>query len=167
MTEPSERIRRLQAIAQQAAQPEEEATAGQTALTFILAGERYALPLEEVREVIRIGHITPLPGLPPAVLGATGLRGNVLPVIGTARLMGLEASPATAESRLVVVEQAGQTFALLADQVEDITVLPSSALHPPAEAEGRTFVRAIAGEGPETVRLLDLARLLEAVDYAG
>jgi len=139
-------------------------------LTFVLADERYALPLQELREVRRMGAITPIPGLPAAILGAIGRHGQVLPVLDLRRLLRLGEAAPTAASRLLVVQHQGTTAALLADQVEDIANLPSATLRPapsrPSEGAG-AFLQAIAGEGEDTVRLLDLARLLEAVRHGG
>ena len=45
-----------------------------------VAGEHYALPVEDVLEVAELRAITPVPGAPPAVLGVRNLRGQVLPV---------------------------------------------------------------------------------------
>ncbi|MGC9025267.1 MAG: chemotaxis protein CheW, partial [Chloroflexia bacterium] len=123
-------------------------------LVFYLADERYAFPLDTVREVSRVGHITPLPGLPAAVLGATGLRGEVLPVLDLRQLLGLPKSPLTAESRLLIVQHEGLAAAMLVDRVEDIAALPESTWQtPPAEAEETApFLQAIARQEEKTTR---------------
>ncbi len=162
------RSRRVQEIEEELARRAEEPERGPeevlNVLVFYLSDERYAFPLEVVREVGRVGHITPLPGLPAAVRGATGLRGEVLPVLDLRRMLGLPERPLTAESRLLIVQQGNIVAAMLADRVEDIAALPASTLRtPPAEAEGRPlFLWAIAHQGEEAIRVLHLAGLLEA-----
>lgn len=166
-----ERIQRLQEeIARRSAQPEEEAGEPRPVLVFLLAGERYAFPLNVVREVCRIRAITPLPGLPAAVLGATGLRGEVLPVLDLRRILRLPEEPIGPESRLLVVRHETTTAALLVDQVEDIAELPPAAIEPPpssAADDGWALLEGIAHEGSRTTRLLGLSRLLEAVRHGG
>lgn len=166
----SRRIQEIQEeVARRAEEPEEGPEGGLNVLVFYLSDERYAFPLEVVREVGRVGHITPLPGLPAVVLGATGLRGEVLPVLDLRRILGLPERPPDAESRLLVVRHGDTVAAMLADRVEDIAALPVSALQtPPAEAEGQLpFLQAIARQGEEAVRVLNLAGLLEAVRHGG
>jgi purine-binding chemotaxis protein CheW len=50
-------------------------------LVFETAGRRYALPLMEVREVVRAVAITALPGAPAAVEGVVNVRGELIPVM--------------------------------------------------------------------------------------
>ena len=45
-----------------------------------LGAERYALPVEQVQEVVELERLTPVPGAPPATLGIHNLRGQILPV---------------------------------------------------------------------------------------
>jgi purine-binding chemotaxis protein CheW len=163
------RIQQLQEeIARRAEQPSAGPEEALTTLLFSLAGERCALPLNVVREVSRVGVITPLPGLPPAVLGATGLRGEVLPVLDLRRLLDLEEKPPTVDSRLLIVRHGTVTAALLVDGVEDIAGFPGEALlPPPTDASGGApaFLQGLVRQGKRTIYLLDLARLLEAVRH--
>jgi len=169
MTSAQERIQQIQEeIARRAAGPEEGQEMTPPVLVFLLAGERYAFPLAAVREISRLRPVTPLPGLPPSLLGAAGLRGEVLPVIDLRRLLALPETPSTAASRLLIVHHEGVTAALLADQVEDIGTLPQESISPPptsAAGETAAFLQGIAHEGEQTTRLLDLPRLLEAVRH--
>ena len=50
-------------------------------LTFILAGEHYAVDTLKVREILECTRFTPVPRMPPTVRGAANLRGVVVPVI--------------------------------------------------------------------------------------
>lgn len=164
-----DRITQLQEqIARQAALPEEVHEEDESVLVFLLAEERYAFPLAVVREISRLRPITPLPGLPTTVLGAAGLRGEILPIIDLRRMLALPESPTTDTSRLLVVQHEGTTAALLADQVEDIAALSRSHLEPaPVGADGQAppFLQGVAHEGKRATRLLDLPRLLEAVRH--
>lgn len=50
-------------------------------LTFELQGERYAVDLALVREVLTLGPVTRVPGAPGGVVGAAAVRGRVLAVV--------------------------------------------------------------------------------------
>lgn len=171
MVEQSERVRQIQEeLARRAALPEEGESKTLTVLTFVLAGERYALPLGEIREVNRVAAVTPIPGLPPTVVGALGLRGQIVPVLDLHRVLGLETQDQTTDSRLVIAQHEETAAALLVDGVEDIATFPIDALRPaPLDSadEKSVLLQGIFGEGQGTTRLLDLARALKVVRDGG
>src|SRR5690349_17599915 len=69
---------------QLAQRPAYDASAGhgtRNVLTFRLGDERYGWPVENVRAIARISHLTHVPSAPPFYLGVTSLRGQVLSVL--------------------------------------------------------------------------------------
>jgi len=94
-------------------------------------GEHYALPVTGVREVAKLGHLTPVPGAPPAVLGVWNLRGDVMAVIDLAALLGLQS--AGAQDRIVVVEDGERRGGLAVESLVDVGAVPSSV--DPVESE--------------------------------
>src|SRR5262245_27747429 len=95
-----------------------------TVITFTLGAELYAVPLAEAREVARVGGITPVPSLPPALLGAMNLRGEILAVADLRPLLGLEPGRVTPTSRLVIVTHGGEPIGLLVDGIGDVFDVP-------------------------------------------
>ena len=55
--------------------------ARRTIVVFLVDGQRYALPLSAVDRAVRAVAVTPLPEMPPQVLGAINVHGRVLPVL--------------------------------------------------------------------------------------
>lgn len=87
-----------------------------------VAGERYALLVDAVREVARVETLSQLPGAGNAVLGLVTLRGEIVPVLDTAALLGArgEVAPRT----VVVIDMGGTRAALAVDEVVDVTTMP-------------------------------------------
>ncbi len=50
-------------------------------LIFSLASSTYAIPVNQVREIITTVTLTPVPGAPDYLAGVTNLRGHILPII--------------------------------------------------------------------------------------
>lgn len=50
-------------------------------VVFEVGGEEYAIPIAEVKEVVKAPHITPLPQTPKYMLGLCNVRGNVVAAI--------------------------------------------------------------------------------------
>lgn len=59
------------------------------ALLLPVESDFYALPIGWAREVVRAPSITPLPTAPPMVLGLFNLRGEIVPLLDTATLLGI------------------------------------------------------------------------------
>ena len=61
-------------------------------LTFLLAGEEYAISILKVKEIIEYDTVTRVPNTPECVRGVMNLRGSVVPVIDLAVKFGQESS---------------------------------------------------------------------------
>lgn len=86
------------------------------------AGEEcWSMPVEEVRAVVRVEGFVRVPGAPPDVAGLVNVRGEVLPAVKTARMLGADGAEADgSESWALVVEDGGARAALLVDEVLDV-----------------------------------------------
>lgn len=118
-------------------------------------GERYALPVQDVREVETRGELTPVPGAPAVVAGIRNLRGAVLPVVELAGALGLGAAEGPV---LVVAEADGLVAALAVGEVIGVEPLPA-----PLEAVDEPGLRGRALVDGELVGVLDAGALLRAI----
>src|SRR5436190_24269224 len=105
----------------------------------VAGGEHYALPVDGVLEVAEVTQVTPVPGAPAAILGVANLRGQIIPVVDLALLLGLRARYAPA--RIVVAEQAGRRAGLAVETVTDVGLVdePTEAVESPL-LRGASFV---------------------------
>jgi purine-binding chemotaxis protein CheW len=113
------------------------------AIVLPVGADRYGIELTDVREVVPEPQLTPVPGAPSTVLGVVNLRGNVVPVLDTAGLLGL---PPLDRIAFAVIAEFDAGLAGLAVDGEPATAL----LEEPA-GQGRF---ALAG-GIVTVLALD------------
>lgn len=131
-------------------------------VTFDVAGEAFALPMDRVSEVAVMPRITRVPGSPPFVRGMVNLRGNVLPVLDLALRFGLGRSREA--SWLVVVSCDDELLGLAAEAVGKIAGLPRSSIVPPPPrlpAAAAAYLEGVARVAGRFVIMLDLDRLLE------
>lgn len=95
------------------------------AILLPVGPDLYALELEHVREVVPEPVITPLPGAPPVVCGVLSLRGEVVPVLDTTALLGLDGGGSS--SHAVVVEAPAGLAALTAGAAPRVVELGAGA----------------------------------------
>src|SRR5215212_10563673 len=124
---------------------------------FRLGDESFALPVAQVLEVAELGSLARVPGAPPSVLGVRNLRGQVLPVIDLAGVLGT--AHARRAQRLVITEEAGRRAGLAIDEVTDVAELtgPLQDAHSPF-LSGSTLV-----EG-DLVGIVDVEGVFSAVE---
>jgi purine-binding chemotaxis protein CheW len=95
---------------------------------FTLAGHDYALPLEQVEQVIPTVEVTPLPGAPEIVSGIINLRGRIIPVLDIRRRFRLPGKEPGLNDHLLVARTSRRTVALQVDQAKGVAVYPAGAV---------------------------------------
>jgi len=140
----------------------EETAPERELLVLWLGDDPYALPVERVREIVRLRPITPMPRVPDAVRGVLSLRGDIVQVIDLRRRLGLAPDPTENPRRRIVVlgSEDGQTTGLLVDRVSEVLRLRDDALRPPTSRDTNT-VTALAPHGERFVSVFDVDRVLD------
>ncbi len=98
------------------------------ALLVPVREERFALPLTAVRETFPLGAVTPLPGAPPAVIGAVNVHGEVLVLLDTALLLGGAALEAPSHAAVATGRHGAAALAATAQPVTAVVDDPSALI---------------------------------------
>ena len=148
-----DRARILEERAAAVARTREEAqVGGMPVLAFKIAGERYAVEVGSVFQVVDATGLTPLPATPPWVLGAILARTRVVPVLDLRALLGLEGGGMSDLSKVVVLEDAGELFGVAVEDLEGRIDLEREKL---ASSSDGPF----AWIAPDRLAVLDIPRL--------
>ena len=95
---------------------------GDLLVIALIAGRRCALSALDVKSVIEVSAVTPIPRAPVWIAGITALRSQALTVIDCRRAIGVAgAGEWPTDHRAIVVADGGHSYALLVDGIEDIT----------------------------------------------
>jgi purine-binding chemotaxis protein CheW len=109
----------------------DNATATGSWLAFELAGQNYAVPLDDVREIIRCDTPTPVPGAPVDVPGIISLRGSIVTVLDGCRRLGLDGGNRGPDQRLVILRDEDENVGVRIDALRDVLELDTRDLIPP------------------------------------
>jgi purine-binding chemotaxis protein CheW len=126
-------------------------------------GEQYGVPIVQVQEIVRVGHITRVPNSPPYMEGVINLRGRVLPVLNLRKRLGLPGKELTKASRVVVSEVGQKVIGLLVDSVLHVLKMPASSIEEPPEdvlEVDTDYITGVSRLQDRLVIMLDLERLL-------
>ena len=131
-------------------------------VTFTLEKEEFAVDIDRVQEIIRVGQITPVPNTPEFIDGVINLRGKVIPVFNLRRRLNLADGELTKHSRIMIVETKTRVLGMLVDAVQQVLWLPAASVEAPPEEAGSATAK-VKGIGKLESRLLllmDLDRVL-------
>ncbi|MBB3471919.1 chemotaxis signal transduction protein [Sphingomonas sp. BK345] len=138
---------------------------------FRLLGEDYGVPVEAVREIVRVPEqLTRVPRTPDFIEGVINLRGTVLPVIDQRRRFGLAEAARSDRQRIMVFVIQGQHVGFIVDSVSEVGRIPDAAIAAAPELAGERakVVRGIANLTTQNrmIQLLDVDGLVDPAEQA-
>lgn len=95
---------------------------------FDLANERYAFPLDQVREVCALRELTPVPCTPAFILGIINLRGEILTVLNLKTFFDLPAGEITPLNKILILHSKNISLGVLADSIRSVRMLHADEL---------------------------------------
>jgi purine-binding chemotaxis protein CheW len=159
--------RRAESLA--AEQSEEGIEDALSILLFGIGPEWYAVGIESVREIYNEYVVTPVPCVPPSILGVINVRGEIISVTDLRTLLRLPAGETEESSPVIVVENGGCTTALVVDMIGDIADVPKDAVEPPVANVDKSQAACVAGSvfvGGKVMGLLNLEEILAPIGGA-
>lgn len=133
-------------------------------LTFMMAGEQYAIDIERIVEIITPRRTTPVPNAPERVAGIISLRGTLVTMLDLRRELGHgPAGDPGPEARTIVVEDRGGMAGFLVDRVLRVVKVDGAQVqhHPVVNASEQTeAIRGVFRHGSALAIVLDVDRLL-------
>jgi len=142
-------------------------------LTFKVLGERYAVSILDIKEIIEVTQLTRVPMALAAVRGVMNLRGNVAPVIDLAQRF--HDSPTELDRRSVILvvqmelEGEQQVMGMLVEEVNEIVEIEPDRLQAAPEFGAgirQSFIRRMARLDEQFIVLLDLNRVLSVSELS-
>lgn len=95
-------------------------------VTLTVADQLCGIPVLSVRDILGPQVITRIPLSPSEVAGSLNLRGRIVTAIDLRRRLRLPPPGDGIKTMSVVVDQGGELYALLVDQVSEVLSLPAS-----------------------------------------
>jgi purine-binding chemotaxis protein CheW len=138
-------------------------------VTFRLENEKYGINVMQVKEVLRVSEIAPVPGAPHYVLGIINLRGNVVTVMDTRQRFGLPSAEMDDSTRIVILEADEQVVGILVDSVAEVVDLDTADIESAPNVgtdESAKFIQGVANHDDELLILVDINKLLSDEEWA-
>jgi len=163
LTTPSDEVQDWDALARAAAdrgESSEPLDTVQQLLCFELAGSPYAVPVERVREIVRMRPVTPVPRTPREVRGVISLRGEMIELIDLRLRLGLGEVEPSRQTRIIVIKtKDDEVVGVLVDAVREVLRISEDAIQP-ATGSDTGAVNDLCKFRDEFVSMIELDRVL-------
>jgi purine-binding chemotaxis protein CheW len=140
---------------------------------FHVKDEMFAVPLAEVKEIIRMPDVVRMPLSPASLEGLANLRGTVLPVVNLRNVFGFEQVDHDDATRVVVLDQ-GRPIGLVVDRMANVVTVEANDIETADTIQTTVDTKVVTGmikghAGASMVMILDAANLIqrEFHDFGG
>ena len=150
--------RRARFLAREAAVPRTEYHLN--IVEFLLEKEYFGLEAHYIKEVVPLREYTPLPGVPPFVLGLVNVRGQVFSVVDLKTFFNMPGGRISGLTRVILLNCPGMKFGILADEmlgVHEVCSGDLSRFELPSHGVEYAFIKAVT---KERLVILDADRIL-------
>ncbi|OUT58652.1 MAG: hypothetical protein CBB71_12775 [Rhodopirellula sp. TMED11] len=143
------------------------ATAAKNSSQFVgfqIAGQKYAIPIDQIQEIVIPDQVTLTPQVAACVEGVTNLRGQIIPVVNLRLLLDLETIARDDETRMIVVNVSDRRIGLVVDSVSQVIRIPFENIQPSLDTmtvEGNHDVAGFAKLDDALFILLDMNEMLQ------
>ena len=128
-------------------------------LGFKLANEEYAIPISNIKTIIKFQPVTDVPRAPHYIMGIISLRGEIIPIYDLRIRLRLYARKPDRSSRILVVKNDIQNYGLLVDKVIHVVRFHDDEIEPPPPMFDGVEAEFVAGVGKVDERMWILLNL--------
>ncbi len=126
---------------------------------FVVGSEEFAVPILNVKEIIKPTEFTRVPGTPNYVLGVFNMRGNVYPLIDLRLKFGLPAIKQDKDTRYLIVQRNDDFAGFVIDKLTAAITLSRSEIDPVPETLINSQGGMIDGVGKREDRLITILKV--------
>jgi purine-binding chemotaxis protein CheW len=132
-------------------------------VVFVLEDETFGADINQVREIMRVGTITPIPDSPQFIKGVANVRGEIIIVIDLKSRFFLQVKKPAEPKHIVITDQEGNLYGLLVDEVTEVLRIPKPEIkttpHLITKID-RSYVSGVITLENRLIMLLDFKRVL-------
>ena len=136
-------------------------------VVFSLDDESFGADINQVREIVRVGMVTPIPDSPNFIRGVTNIRGEIIIVIDLKERFFLPVKKPVESKHIVITGQEGNLYGLLVDEVTEVLRIPRKDIkitpHLITKID-RVYISGVLTLENRLIMLLDLKKVLSEED---
>ncbi|MCM3616239.1 chemotaxis protein CheW [Sutcliffiella horikoshii] len=139
-------------------------------IIFELNGEEYAIPVQQIRSIEKLMHITRVPNVASYIKGVINLRGVITPIVDLRSRFGMEETAPSGSSRMIITVVEDLEVGFIVDAANDVVDITEDEIEPAPEVVGSVENKYVKGVVKIDKRLfvcLDLDEVLLLQELKG
>lgn len=157
MSSNSTTLTKPSATSDQSFEPEE--TVKDRYLCFSLGTQGFGVPISQVKEIVEMQEITPVPHMPSYIQGVINLRGQIIPLLDLRTRMGMEYRAYDRRTCVVIVQHRDRQVGLAVDRMEEVLQFRPEVREPAPDyrsvGELHRFIDSLGRHQQRVLMLLD------------
>lgn len=133
-------------------------------LCFRIEDETYAHPVNQVREILDYLSPVPVPGAQSCVEGVLNVRGEIVTIVSSKQLLGLDEAVNDSE-HIIVLETASGLVGVTVDEVKKISVLADEDMMPVERNQDSSPVKGTINHDDQLLILTDFERCINELEH--
>ncbi|MDR0539683.1 MAG: chemotaxis protein CheW [Spirochaetaceae bacterium] len=136
-------------------------------VTFQLGEEIYGIDILDVKEIVRVQAVRPIPNAPGYVEGIFNLRSEIIPVINLHKRFGIPLLAGQDEdsallSGFIIIDVDGMKLGVIIDRVSRVVTIEHAEIQPPPQmltGIGAEYIQGVVRQGEQYLILLNIRSL--------
>ncbi|MHB1948045.1 MAG: chemotaxis protein CheW [Gammaproteobacteria bacterium] len=136
-------------------------------IVFRAGNEEFGVKIEEVREIIKLVNVTPIPESPDFIKGIINVRGEIVTAIDIRSRFSLPMTEEIESKHIVVIKKDENLFGLIVDEVIEVLRIQRKEIKsapPLIDRINEKYVDGIISHEERLIILLNLDRVLSQQD---
>jgi purine-binding chemotaxis protein CheW len=134
-------------------------------VTFQLGDENYGIDIMDVKEIVGVQTIRPIPNAPSYVEGIFNLRGSIIPIINLHRRFHLKKSQTEEgdfENGFLIIDINGMLLGIIIERIARVVTVDGSMIQAPPQmisGIGAEYIQGVIHQENGYLIILDIRRL--------
>ena len=135
-------------------------------VTFQLGEELYGVNIMDVKEIVRVQAIRPIPNAPTYVEGIFNLRSEIIPIINLHKRFHLRKLVSSEEDELlsgfIILDIDGMKLGIIIDRISRVVTVENDQIQPPPQmfsGIGAEYIEGVVRQEDGYLILLDIRDL--------
>ncbi len=138
---------------------------------FRIGDDYLSCPISQVREIIQLEEVTPVPSTPETIKGIINRRGEIITVINLPKVLGLDIELSEEESQLMILYGEVENIGVMTSEVTEIPTVETDEIEPPSDAlespVNEEYLEGIVKHEDRLVLLTDLLSMVKNLSEKG